>query len=49
MPHLFDLWGESREKVKWRHAQSFDKFENIDPEICTEVSRGGSRDTDEKS
>ena len=20
MPHLFDLWGESREKIKWRHT-----------------------------
>ena len=36
---LFDLRGESREKLKWRHnpiltfLQSFVKFQNMDPEM----------------
>ena len=40
MPHLFDLRGESREKVKGRHTLN---------EYSYKVSKYGSGDTDEKS
>ena len=38
MPHLFDLWGESHENVKWQQTliniyAKFVKFKNMDPEI----------------